>query len=134
MSSTREQELIAEQSELLARLKDVLNELADLQTPSDQEQPFVEEQEQEPEPVANRVKIPAGHNFVVVNEGDFVDKLTASGRQLIGKRATFASLEEAQDYARFATERPIYIGEVVLDEEQDAVYTRLKLSYKAALS
>lgn len=83
-------------------------------------------------PVVKPVKLPADHKFIVVREGDFVDTLTSKGRKVLNHRGTFATLDEATEFARFATERPLYIGEVSLEESApNEVYTRLKLSYAA---
>jgi hypothetical protein len=78
-------------------------------------------------------KIPEDHKFVVVTEADYEDTLTANGRKLSNSRASFVTLEDARDFAHQSTERPLYVGEVSMNEEDSAYYTRLKLIYKSAM-
>ncbi len=114
-------------------LAKIAADLAALNTPESVPQTtetVIEDQVQEDVvPVQAKVKIPSGHNYVVVSESDYIDDLTLNGRQLLGTRATFEHLDDAREFARFATERPIYVGEVVIDESSNVAYTRLKLSY-----
>lgn len=79
------------------------------------------------------LEIKPEHNFVVVNESDYADDLTESGRTLLNVRDSFATLEEAREYAHLATERPLYIGEVGRSEEESAFKVRLKLRYASSL-
>ena len=79
------------------------------------------------------LEIKPEHNFVVVNESDYADDLTESGRTLLNARDSFATLEEAREYAHLATERPLYIGEVDRREDEATLKVRLKLRYASSL-
>ena len=79
------------------------------------------------------LEIKPEHNFVVVNESDYADDLTESGRTLLNARDSFATLEEAREYAHLATERPLYIGEVGRSEDEATLKVRLKLRYASSL-
>lgn len=83
-------------------------------------------------PAAKRpLEIKEDHQFVVVNESDYADDLDESGRTLNSVRDSFATLEEAREYAHLATERPLYIGEV--GRSEDAYKVRLKLRYASSI-
>ena len=82
---------------------------------------------------ARSLEIKPEHNFVVVNESDYADDLTESGRTLLDARDSFATLEEAREYAHLATERPLYIGEVGRSEDESTLKVRLKLRYASSL-
>jgi hypothetical protein len=73
------------------------------------------------------LKIPANHIYVAVAPSDYIDKLTPNGRRLLSIRESFNDLEMAREYGRFATERPLLVGELV--REGNDYYTHLKYVY-----
>lgn len=118
---------ITELTNIVTRLAEAVEKLAASQAAT-----VVEEINEAPAK-PRTLEIKPEHNFVVVNESDYADDLHEGGRTLLGKRDSFETLEEAQEYAHLATERPLYIGEVGRSDEESAFKVRLKLRYASSL-
>jgi len=65
--------------------------------------------------------------FVAVRQSDLDSQLTEHGRKLNDVLKSFSDLDEAAEFGRYATERPLYIGELV--EQGEDKFLVLKYSF-----